>query len=57
MPHRFVLLLLLLVGASSVDPAQRARSMLQKMTLEEKITMCHGGLTKCAETLSRNVKM
>ncbi len=41
-----LLLLLLLAGASCDDPADRARAMLQKMTLEEKITMCHGGLTK-----------
>lgn len=48
-----VLLLLLLTcascRASSDDPASRARAMLLKMTLEEKITMCHGGPTKCAQ--------
>jgi hypothetical protein len=46
-----ILLLLFLSCASCVDPAERARLMLQKMTLEEKITMCHGGLTKCTELL------
>lgn len=53
MPPPTVLLLLLLTcascRASSDDPASRARAMLQKMTLEEKITMCHGGPTKCAQ--------
>jgi hypothetical protein len=48
---RSMLLLLLLAGASCVDPADRARAMLQKMTLEEKITMCHGGVTKYAGPL------
>ncbi len=55
MPSRSVLPLLLLACAATIvvcdDPASRARVMLQKMTLEEKIAMCHGTVSKCANVL------
>ena len=56
------LLLLLLLActaavASSDDPAQRARAMLQQMTLDEKLTMCHGSPTKYTGEIAGNQRL
>jgi hypothetical protein len=46
---QLVLMLLTCTSCLAVtdSPADRAIAMLQKMTLEEKIRMCHGSATKC----------